>query len=339
MKSLIFCFFSLGLSAFASSEISVMTFNVENLFDTEHDLGREDYTYLPLKRKKDLAVQKFCQTQKGFYKSECLHLDWNDTLVKKKLENVARVILSVNKGRGPDLLFLVEVENKKILNILNQKYLKKSNYSTVILIEGPDKRGIDVALLSRLPSTRSQLHLIPELHTRGVLEVQLRTPAGPDLTAFVAHFPSQRNPRGWRKIAVDFMLRKLTEKKTELFVFGGDLNISKKEERETGFYAKTFSQVGLVAHQMGCHNCEGTHFFRKEWSFLDTLIFAKSMASQGTGAYQLDASSIKVIKAFNHQSPQRFDTKTGLGVSDHFPLFAKIKVREKKPTTSPRAPH
>ena len=33
-------------------QVSIMTFNVENLFDTAHDTGKKDYTFLPISKKK-----------------------------------------------------------------------------------------------------------------------------------------------------------------------------------------------------------------------------------------------------------------------------------------------
>ena len=51
---------ALGLAGCASSahvgpgeqRVSLMTYNVENLFDTDHDPGKDDYAYLPLSVKR-----------------------------------------------------------------------------------------------------------------------------------------------------------------------------------------------------------------------------------------------------------------------------------------------
>lgn len=327
-------------------EISVMTFNVENLFDTVHDKNREDFAYLPIAMKKQPEILAGCNTQKGFYQRQCLEMDWNDTVLKQKLKNISEIILSVDQGMGPDVLFLAEVENENVLKMLNSQYLQKAGYQTVVLIEGPDERGIDVAVLSRLPLMgKAQLHKIPYKgqtpedqkwmnRSRGVLEVPLKTPAGSKLTTFVSHFPSQRNPRYWREQSVLFMKEKLKSMGNEMFIFGGDLNISQDEEEETGFFEKHFAEVSLVAHQLGCHHCDGTYDFRNTWSFLDALVFSKSMSDSGTADYQFLPKSVDVVKlTANHiykgRSPKRFDEKTGEGVSDHFPLYARIQLRKK----------
>ena len=47
----------------SSQVISVMTYNLENLFDTLHDKGKEDWTYLPLAVKKSSqVVQDYCRS-------------------------------------------------------------------------------------------------------------------------------------------------------------------------------------------------------------------------------------------------------------------------------------
>lgn len=325
-------------------ELSVMTFNVENLFDTNHDKDREDFTYLPLNKKNTPDIQAGCLQQKGFYQRQCLELDWNDQILTKKMKNIAEVILSVDQGVGPDVLFLIEVENENVLKKLNQEYLKAAGYQTVVLIEGPDERGIDVAVLSRLPLMgKAELHKIPYQgktpedqkwmnRSRGILQVPLKTPEGAKFNALVSHFPSQRNPRYWREQSVDYAVQLLEKLKGEMFVFGGDLNISQDEEEATGFFEKKFSRVGSVAHLVGCQHCDGSHEYRNTWSFLDTLIFAKSMNEKGTSPYEFIAETVDVPKATaNHiykgRSPKRFDEKSGEGASDHFPVYARIKLR------------
>jgi len=327
-------------------EISIMTYNVENLFDTVHDKNREDFAYLPLAMKKQPEILAGCNAQKGFYKRQCLEMDWNDKSLNQKLKNIAEVILSVDQGTGPDILLLTEVENENVLNMLNSQHLQKAGYKTVVLIEGPDERGIDVGVLSRFPVIgKPQLHKIPYKgqtpedqkwmnRSRGILEVALQTPSGAKLTTFTTHFPSQRNPRYWREQSVMFMKEKLKTMQSEMFVFGGDLNISQDEEEETGFFGKHLAEVGLVAHQLGCQHCDGTYDFRNTWSFLDTLIFSKSMSENGTAAYEFLPKSVDVVKLLPNQiykgrSPKRFDEKNGEGVSDHFPFYARIKLRNK----------
>ncbi len=321
-----------------------MTYNVENLFDAVHDKNREDFAYLPLSLKQTPEVQTGCRVLKGYYKRECFELDWTQELVNQKLKNVAEVILSVEGQKGPDIVILVEVENENILKDLNRQYLKNAGYQTQILIEGPDLRGIDVALLSRFPvEGKAVLHKIPYKgktpedqkrmnRSRGVLEVPLKLPDGHKLIVMAAHFPSQGNPRYWRTQSVEFVRNRMQQLQDEMVILGGDLNISQDEEDEVGFFEKDLSSVGLVSHLVGCQKCDGTHEYRSTWSFLDALVFSKSLGEEGKAPYQLDKKSIDIVKFVPNQiykgrSPKRFNKKTGEGVSDHFPLYARIHKR------------
>lgn len=336
------------VQATSEGELSIMAFNVENLFDDKHDANREDYTYMPLAMKKTAEVQKFCNNQKGYYKRECLEMDWNSSIIEKKLKNIAEVILSVDGKKGPDVLILVEVENDHILGQLNKNYLQAAGYKTQVLIEGPDERGIDVAVLSRLPiDGKAVLHKIPYKgeneddqkwmnRSRGVLEVPLKLPNGSKLVALAAHFPSQRNPRYWRAQSIEFVKGLMKNRANEMVVLGGDLNITANEEDETGFFSKEMSSVGLVSHLVGCKSCNGTHNYRNDWSFLDVLIFSKVFDENGSAPYALSKGSIDVVKytdnhIFKGNAPKRF-SDNGDGVSDHFPIYARIKLKSAAPS-------
>ncbi|MGB5345413.1 MAG: hypothetical protein WBN23_04545, partial [Woeseia sp.] len=135
-----------------SATVSIMTFNVENLFDNTDDPGKDDRTYFPLAAKQNDEHRAACNAiEVDRWRDQCLNWDWSDELVEKKLGLVAQAILQVDGGRGPDILALQEVENLSILNRLRSEYLQPAGYREPVLIEGTDLRGIDVAFLTRLP--------------------------------------------------------------------------------------------------------------------------------------------------------------------------------------------
>lgn len=334
----------------AIDEISIMSFNAENLFDDKHDANTEDYTFLPLAEKNKTEIQKFCNEQKGYYKRECLEKDWNNKLLTQKLKNVSEVILSVDGKKGADILFLVEIENNNILTQLNKNYLQAADYKTQVLIEGPDLRGIDVALLSKFPlNGKPTLHKIPYKgqneedqkwmnRSRGVLEVPLKLTNGSKLTAFVAHFPSQGNPRYWRSQSIEFAKKLMADRPNEMIVFGGDLNITSSENEDTGFFSKEMASVGMVSHLVGCEHCDGTHNFKNNWSFLDVLIFSKNLSATGSAPYTLEPETIDVVKytpnhLYKGNSPKRFN-ESGDGASDHFPIYARLKLKAAVPAVT-----
>ncbi|PIS10807.1 MAG: hypothetical protein COT73_07440 [Bdellovibrio sp. CG10_big_fil_rev_8_21_14_0_10_47_8] len=333
-----------------SNKISVMAYNVENLFDTEHDAGKDDYTNLPRAYKKAHAkeMQAACQSMStDYFRKECMELDWSEEVLDTKLSRLADSILQVN-GRGPDILIMEEVENINVVRILNRGYLKAAGYQTEILIEAEDRRGIDVAVLSRLPlASPAEIHLIDftpnpkdpnwkKPLTRGILEAPLKLPNGETLYVFGFHFPSQANPVQERMDAVDTLNRLMSEKPAgALMVAGGDSNITAVEDQNTGLKRQVLSAQWDVSNIVGCQKCSGTHFYRNEWDFLDLLLFSPSLKPQGQGAYAYDPSSIQVMKQGQYQlqkngTPARFNANSSIGISDHLPIYAEILLKSKQ---------
>lgn len=325
--------------------ISIMEYNVENLFDTVHDEGKEDYTYLPRADKQTPEIQAYCNAQtSSSRKKDCFNLDWNQTVLDEKLKRIANTILQY-KNKGADILMFEEVENLNVLTQLRDKFLP--DYRTVSLIEGQDERGIDVGVISRFPLAKpANLHEIEFAadgaiplewppKTRGILEVPLKLENGDTLTAYVVHFPSQSNPVSWRIDATRTLLKLLARHNDqEPFVAGGDFNIPKEEDATTGLYSKVMAEKVLVSHLVGCQSCDGTYFYKNSWSFLDALLFPKSFLAKGS-KYQLNVNSIAVLKGGQYQVNNKgvpvyfnpYNLNQPLGVADHLPMFSEIIVK------------
>ncbi|WP_409477518.1 endonuclease/exonuclease/phosphatase family protein [Pseudobdellovibrio sp. HCB154] len=329
----------------AEDEISVMTFNVENMFDNLHDKGTEDYTYLPRAQKGSAEVAEFCMKVKSkFYREECNYKDWNDEIVAFKLSQVGKTIKYIDHGKGPDIILMAEVENLNILNQLVDTQLKDFGYQTRVLIEGPDLRGIDPAIISKFPlKGKPVLHLIPykdenpeqlkyAKRSRGVIEATVILPNKKELTVMAVHFPSQANPTEWRKQAIEFVKNKMLEyeKKGRAVIAGGDMNTTATEEGRNGYFSKIFSQAGPVSHLVGCDHCKGSHNYKGEWSFLDVMVYGNSISKAGL---TLIPESIQVVITPDnsiHGSPLRFDDEKKEGVADHFPLYSRLKISSSK---------
>ncbi len=325
------------------TEVSVMAYNIENFFDTKHDAGKADWAFLPLAQK-DAGVQAECAKIPVYpWRMECLKLDWNETVLATKMTNVADAILAVNNGRGPDVLMLEEVENIGVLNQLNNGYLKAAGYTTVILIEGNDDRGIDQAILSRLPINGTAINSViplqddpksrkPARQTRGLLQVNLTLPDGTLLTVFAVHFPSGGPAHSQRVQAIDFLNAKRNELPADrLVIVGGDFNINAKEDDQESVYSGNLSNW-MISHQIGCAGCEGTEYYKteKSWSFLDAIGFSKNLMPSAKSPWFVDVDSIQLPTFGRFQvgpegHPAHFDAVNGTGVSDHFPVFAVLK--------------
>ena len=103
-------------------------YNLENLFDTYHDEGKNDYEYLP-----DGANQ------------------WTEAKYAKKLTNMASVIKAMHDENNAwhTILGVSEIENRHVLeDLVAQPEIAEANYQ-IIHYDGPDSRGVDVALFYR----------------------------------------------------------------------------------------------------------------------------------------------------------------------------------------------
>ncbi|PWU15165.1 MAG: hypothetical protein C5B49_12235 [Bdellovibrio sp.] len=324
--------------------ISVMAYNVENLFDNVHDAGKNDYTFLPRLEKSGASIRRACLKEFPiFRRQECLETDWNDEVLDRKLKAVAGSILQVpdEQGRpfGADILILEEVENKNILHRLNQQYLRAAKYETEVLIEGDDARGIDAALLSRFPCAETpRLHPLLDEHgnrrkTRGILEVSLRLPSGDVLHVFGFHFPSQFHPVQQRREALGLLRSLIQEKGPQaLVIAGGDSNITSREEREFQLTATFLGSLGELSHRLGCALCPGSHFYRGEWSFLDWIFLSHSLIDPSPPISLVRESITTPHQGFSqvnqNGTPRPFKATAkslkSSGVSDHLPVYLEL---------------
>jgi endonuclease/exonuclease/phosphatase family metal-dependent hydrolase len=332
-------------SSFAGTKnqkVSVMTFNVENLFDTEHDAGRLDYTFLPLEvKKKSTEHKQYCETLKNFkWKDECKYLDWSESSLTMKMKNLAAAILQVNNGHGPDVLILQEVENKKVLQQLVSDHLKAAKYTSVYLEEGKDVRGIDVAVVARLPQAGEVvLHEIPfekisseEMKdTRGILEIPFKLSNGETLVVYANHFPAPFHKREYRVQAYTF-LGELMKKKGDnaLQVAGGDFNTPADEDRKHNVLGEYVQNNWIVAHKEAYKGNQGSSYYPRDktWSFLDMILVSKNLNDKK--GWEWNPSSFMIANQAKGQLddngfPQGFDARTNVGMSDHLPLYLEIE--------------
>ncbi len=335
----------------AETKISVLQFNVENLFDAIHDSRKDDYTYLPLSLKRD---SRFLDSKEGAkflqacvrsrfpkWRIACLQNNWSEKVLDQKLSNLAKVISSVNAGKGADIVFLQEVENLRVLKALAAK-MPSSKYEPV-LIEGDDPRGIDVAILTRFPILSSRLYRSPKVkkskkrsNSRGILQVSLKGPNEQTIEVLGLHLPSQFNSVEKRQSALE-QLNSISKdlKSDSIIIAAGDFNITAKEEQKLGLindYAK--SGNWRVAHLESCQNCKGTHYDSgsRSWSFLDQIWISKNIKGL---KWNLAPTTVRVVD----DVPEHFKFKKGLkmprrmviqgdkltGTSDHWPLYLEIK--------------
>ncbi|MCK4659194.1 MAG: endonuclease/exonuclease/phosphatase family protein [Phycisphaerae bacterium] len=153
-----------------------------------------------------------------------------------ELQKLADTIRKVNA----DVIALQEVENRGHLQQFNQTLLSDLGYKHVVLYEGNDTRGIDVAVLSRLPvgPVTSYRHMNYEnpngrkaRFRRDLIRVRIEPPQARSFDVYVVHFKSKRGGEaaavvrvGEATAAREILDQVLRDDPKARFVFCGDLN-------------------------------------------------------------------------------------------------------------------
>ena len=319
-------FFALPIS---TTEISLMTYNVENLFDTKDDMGKDDKAFLPASFKKNAYHKGHCRgIEVKKWRDECLYLDWSEVAKAKKISNIAKVVSSYDSD-GADIVAFQEIENINVLKDLF-KALKPFGYLDFVLLEGKDYRGIDSAIISKFPIKQSKLHFIkfspgfPTKDTRPILETQIGL-SGKILRVYSVHFPAPFLDSVMRNDAFN-SLESLLNSHDDPAVAMGDFNVTSEEELELSTFQQQ-SDIWQVSHREGCEECRGTYYYepKDDWSFLDVILASKgreiSFTDNSIGVLINETNSLK-----DSGIPKGFDAISMDGVSDHFPVIAKVKI-------------
>jgi len=325
--------------------VTVMTFNVQNLFDNDDAPGKDDKAYLPIEAKQGQDHIDACnEIEVASWRDECLNLDWSLAAIEHKLTVLADTIRQVEGGRGADIIALQEVENVMILERLRTGYLAELGYEPAILVEGSDLRGIDVAFLSKFPLARPpvlhplQLADFPDREgdTRGVLQADFLLPNGAVMTGFSVHFPAPFHPTEMRIAAYTHLTELLQALPDSQHAFAaGDFNTTGIEDNEKHLLDDYARPYWTLAHDIGCETCKGTHYYARgdNWSFLDMILFAEARGGNTTArirAESVQIANLNPAQVSRHGTPERFRSAHGTGVSDHWPMTVTLEMTQKQ---------
>ncbi len=310
-----------------ANELSVMMYNVENLFDAEHDNGKEDWTYLP---KGVSGKSEYCQTVSNpKFKEDCERSNWTDAHVDLKLRQI-RTAISASGSEMPDILGLAEIENHNVVGMLADKL----GYKSFVVSNSPDSRGIDLALLYRdrapISFVQSHEHEVvlkgQVLETRNVLEVEFETSAGDKLHVFVNHWPSQANPVENRVAAAKTVQRVIDSRRSSNphshFLVMGDFNVvgtdkpnaietvltNPKTKNPLSDVREIFNASSKVSAEAKRQTVPGSYFFMKtmEWNTLDRFLVSQSL---------IDGKGLELVE-------------DSFGVNSHSSLTTSIEVKD-----------
>lgn len=267
-------------------------YNLENLFDTVHDEGKNDAEFLP---------------DGGNH--------WTPARYERKIHNMARVIRAMadeNKAFHT-ILGVSEIENRHVLeDLVCDPQIVAADYQ-IVHYDGPDRRGVDVALLYRpdqfkllesrsIPFTfdspkidfsawtREQKE---NFKTRDILMVR-GTLAGEMFAFLVGHFPSRIGGKGQdlRPRAAEIMyeeaLRLMKAYPGIKIAAMGDMNDDPTDPSMTEFMhgRETLAEVG--AHDFFSPFFSmlkagyGSLAYRGVWNIFDLILVNKSL-TEGEG--------------------------------------------------------
>lgn len=286
------------------SIFQIVSYNVENLFDTKHDSLYDDFSFLP----------------KGIYR-------WTPYKYYNKIEQISRVIANIGQWDYPDLVALCEIENKNCLQDIKHRLLH-AQYS-YIHFDCEDKRGIDVAILYR-PQVFQIIDSVSiptklEQKTRDILYVSGITNSKDTLHVFVCHLPSMRGGKSssdWKRTHVKHIIQThidsiLNKNCQSNIIVMGDMN------------SEPINDLN------GLHNCmiqfekkhQGTYKYKGIWSCIDQFYVSSSLLNKNACYIYNPDWLLQTDNKYLGKKPKR--SLNGLrydknGYSDHLPIIIDI---------------
>ena len=278
----------------------VAFYNLENLFDTIHDEGKNDFEYLP-----DGANK------------------WGSLKYTSKLKNMAQVLanlgteMTMKNGlqkvcKSPAIIGLSEVENRRVLEDLLKEPVLQDKGWEIIHVEGPDKRGVDCAFFYNPAIFKLEhYHLTHYIYengdttraTRGFL-IASGTIAGDKISFIVNHWPSRAAGSEFREMG-GRQVRKMIDSifaanPKEKVVIMGDLNDDPKDKSVTkALGAKSnkkdckpgdmFNPWYETLYKVG----QGTLLYDGKWNLFDQIIISENLLNPDNVT---DYSSLKFRK-------------------------------------------
>lgn len=319
------CFLLLCLCsslALAQEPFRVMFYNVENLFDTYDDKHKNDNEFLPESTR-----------------------HWTYSRYKKKLSQIAKVIIHSGNEQVPELVGLCEVENDTcIRDLVKYSPLREAEYQYV-MTQSSDERGIDVALLYQRHAFKllehTSIHVpirkIKRTPTRDILHVTGKVISGDTLDVFVVHYPSRsggRKKSETYRMFVSSILKSAVDslmnfRQHPYVVVMGDFNDYPHNQSVT-----TLKDVKLCNLMEGM--TQGSYRYKTHWGILDQILISENLLfSRGGIRTSRDKAQILqypflMVEDDKYGGEKPFRTYYGMkyqgGYSDHLPIAVDLQI-------------
>lgn len=301
--------FSLPILAEKSS-LRIVSYNVENLFDTKHDTLKNDSSFLP----------------------EGMH-HWTYRRYQTKIDRIAQVLVNIGGWESVPLVGLCEVENARCLRNLCYK-LRRFHYKYVHY-DSPDERGVDVALLydstrlSILNRRALSLSLDGDA-TRDILYVSALYEQRDTVHVMMCHLPSQlggASNTDWKRQRAKSLIQSQID---SIFLFQPSGNIVVMGDMNTSAQDDLTGMVNLMIpiQKMG----QGTHKYQGIWTCLDQFYVSQSIATKATttifSPWWLLEEDTKYLDYKPHRTYIGF--RYNDGYSDHLPIVLHLRLDNKE---------
>lgn len=334
---LIVLFLLISLCSFPqknTDKISILFYNVENLFDTKNDPQTEDDEFTPEGDR-----------------------HWTSKKLNKKLLNISKVILSASGWDAPAIIALCEIENRIVLEKLLTKTPLKSHPYKIIHKESPDHRGIDVAFLySPKQFYPIEYNFYPlkdkngtVIKTREILYVLGVLNETDTLHFFVDHWPSRYGglleTKALRNSAAT-LLRQKVDELCEIYnspkiVILGDFNDQPTDESLKNYLkAKPVnseianSDLFNLSYNWENHST-GTLKYHSQWSVFDQIIVSGALLNALSGFVAKPKDATILNHPFLFEKDEKYGglkpkrTYSGYsylgGFSDHIPVLLQLE--------------
>ncbi len=255
----------------AQQTFRVMSYNVENFFDTKDNPEKEDDDFTP----------------QGIRA-------WTPGRYHRKLQQTSQTIFAAGEWNPPALIGLCEVENDSVMfHLLHRTPLRHLLYR-YCLTHGDDVRGINVALLYRRDLFRlleEEAIRVPmgehQRPTRPILRVSGQLSTGDTLDVFICHFPSryggEKETEGARLRAARLLKHRADsiqrQRKRPQVLIMGDFNDTPTDRSLTeGLQARPLPgdfPAGISdphAYYNLFHHARGSHKYQGDWSQIDHIL-------------------------------------------------------------------
>ena len=288
----------------AQESLTMISYNVENLFDCQHDTLKNDYSFLP----------------DGDH-------HWTYHKYQTKLDRIAQVVVNISGWESAALVGLCEVENARCLRDLCYR-LKRFHYQ-YMHYESEDERGIDVALLYdstkvKVLDSRPLRVDLNEDNTRDILYVKALLHERDTMYAMVCHLPSRLGGGAateWKRLKVKQVIQQqidsiLHQQPKANIVVMGDMNSEAKND------LNGMSNQMVALEQVG----QGTHKYQGVWSCLDQYYVSKELKDRVSVQIYSPEWLLEEDNKYLDYQPKR--TFVGFryhgGYSDHMPIVLTI---------------